>query len=417
MDSTQLQQRAVHPDTQAVLLLCGTFTRGRGNDVKPLTPSEYNALALWLGHQGKRPASLLQNAEQSFPLDEPGMPSADRLRALLGRNLQVSLALEHWHSLGLWVMSRGEDGYPERLRRHLRSAAPPLLYGVGDVGRLNHGGLAVVGSRNIDEEGLSFTRRVGERCAVQGVPIVSGGARGVDRAAVAAVLEAGGGAVAVLAERLDRAATARDAREPLRDGRLTLITPYEPESGFTIGKAMGRNKYIYALADYALIVRFTTNQGGTWAGAVEQLNRNKSTPPGIPVYVRVAGNPEAGREELRSRGALSFPDEDFWTNKIVDVLTPSTPSPAPATELAGTSPVVEADSRAEAASPPTPAEPDTCYHRCLPLLLECFQEERSTKQLSEIAKKLQLVPKQLEDWLKRAIEEGKIGRASCRERV
>jgi predicted Rossmann fold nucleotide-binding protein DprA/Smf involved in DNA uptake len=396
MASSQLTSAAVHPDTQVVLLLCGVFGRG-GPSVKPLTLSEYNALASWLGRQGRRPASLLQDGGEALAGAEPGLPAADRLRVLLGRGFQMAASLEGWQRLGLWVISRGEACYPERLRRHLRSAAPPLLYGAGDLGRLNLGGLAVVGSRNVDEEGLSFSRRVGGRCAEQGVQIVSGGARGVDRAAVSAALAAGGGAVSVLAERLDRAATAREAREPLRDGQLTLVTPYEPESGFSIGKAIARNKHIYALADCALVVRFKAREGGTWAGAIEQLDRNKSSPPGCPVFVRVAHNPEAGCEELRNMGALLFPEEDFWTNKISDALRQldapqSSPSPAA-------------------------SEPDTCYHRCLPLLLDSFREDVHANQLSEIAEKLQLLPKQLAEWLRRAIEEGKLTKTKKKGRI
>ena len=219
----------------------------------------------------------------------------------------MATALEGWQRLGLWVISRGEDCYPERLRRQLRAAAPPLLFGAGERARLNEGGLAMVGSRNVDEECLSFTRQVAARCAEQAVPLVTGGVRGVDRAAMAAVLETGGGAVAVLAERLDRAATMREFREPLRDGRLTLVTPYEPESGFTIAKAMERNKDIYALADYALVVRFKVREGGTWAGAIEQLSRNQVSPPGIPLFVCAAANPEEGLKELQNRGAPLIP--------------------------------------------------------------------------------------------------------------
>jgi predicted Rossmann fold nucleotide-binding protein DprA/Smf involved in DNA uptake len=398
---------SIHPDTQAVLLLCAALPRKGGPDVKPLTLSEYNALASWLAHHGRRPASLVGSGENALPEEEPGLPSADRLRALLGRGFHLAAALEGWQRLGLWVLSRGEDSYPERLRRHLRSAAPPLLYGAGDLSRLNQGGLAVVGSRNVDEEGLAFTRRVGERCAEQGVQIVSGGARGVDRAAVASVLVGGGGAVAVLAERLDRAVAARENREPLREGRLTLATPYEPESGFTIAKAIGRNKLIYSLADFALVVRFKAGEGGTWSGATEQLNRNQSSLPGCPVFVRAAHNPQPGCEELQRRGAQLFPEEDFWKREIAEVLKQSSPPPAEPLK----------DRPPEDTNAPAAAQPDDCYRRCLPLLMHCFGREIGTKQLPEIAEKLQLLPKQLEHWLKRAIAEGELTKKRKKGRV
>jgi predicted Rossmann fold nucleotide-binding protein DprA/Smf involved in DNA uptake len=425
MASSRLPSGAVHPDTQAVLLLCGTFAGESASDAKPLTLGEYNSVASWLSREGKHPASLLENADDLLSSEELGLPPRERLRTLLGRGFQMAAALESWQRLGLWVISRGEDRYPERLRRTLGSSAPVLLYGAGDVGRLSQGGLAVVGSRDVDEEGLDFTRRVGERCAGQDVQIISGGARGVDRAAVAAALEAGGGAVVVLGERLDRAATARDAREPLRDGRLTLITPYEPEASFTVGRVMGRNKHIYGLADHALVVRFTPHEGGTWAGAVEQLGRNSSEADRVPIFVRVAHNPEDGCAELQRRGAFIFPEEDFWRGRVMDLLNRASPQPAPEIEPDAppqapemTPPTDTASSTpAPPSTPPASREAETCYERCLPLILQNLHRETGAKQLAKLAERLQLLPKQLEAWINRAVEEGKVTKKKKKGRI
>jgi predicted Rossmann fold nucleotide-binding protein DprA/Smf involved in DNA uptake len=441
---TKLSQEAVHPDTKAVLLLCGTFAKERGAEVKPLTLTEYNAVASWLGRNGRRPADLLETSGEPFPADDPQLPRGERIRALLDRGFQMATALEGWQRLGLWVISRGEDRYPERLRHNLGSAAPPLLYGAGDISRLMAGGLAVVGSRDIDEEGVSFARRVAERCASQDVPIISGGARGVDREAVAAALDASGRAIVVLADRLDRTATSRDAKEYLRRGFLTLVSPYVPESSFTVGTAMGRNKHIYALADNALVVRFTTREGGTWAGAVEQLGRNKSGSPCVPVFVRVQHNAEDGSKELQDKGALPFPEEDFWKDNVVELLSrfaslPERGEVSPACDSAVMSPAtderpavsVEQAAGAEmigpssaSTTPPAPAqevstfaEAETCYTRCLPLLLQHLQQEVGGVELSQIAKQLELQLPQLKKWLKRAVKEGKVREKKKKRRV
>jgi predicted Rossmann fold nucleotide-binding protein DprA/Smf involved in DNA uptake len=307
-----------------------------------------------------------------------------------------------------------------------------LLYGAGDISRLIRGGLAIVGSRDTDEDGLSFTRRVAERCAGEGVQILSGGARGVDQTAVAAALDVGGGAVAVLAERLDRAATSREAKEFLRSGLLTLVSPYEPESGFTVSKAMGRNRYIYALVDFALVVRFTTGGGGTWAGAIEQLGRNKPGSPCVPVLVRVSHNPEDGCRELQSRGAVPFPEEEFWKANVLEILSRAArppeqspamplcdPATAPMPTDKGAVAVVEEPGQAAVAIPPAPPpEPvaaapavtaaDTCYNRCLPLLLQHLRQEPGKNQLPEIAKALGLLRGQFTEWLNQAIGEGRV---------
>lgn len=65
---------------------------------------------------------------------------------------------------------------------------------------------------------------------------------------------------------------------------------------------MQRNKIIYCLADAALVVSSDVNKGGTWTGAIEQLERFKNR----AVYVRTNAASE-GNEELRNRGALPWP--------------------------------------------------------------------------------------------------------------
>ena len=75
----------------------------------------------------------------------------------------------------------------------------------------------------------------------------------------------------VLADSLDKAVMRREHREALMDGRLALITSYDPAARFIVGHAMQRNKLIYALADSALVVSSDYEKGGTWARAVEQL--------------------------------------------------------------------------------------------------------------------------------------------------
>ncbi|MEI9864693.1 MAG: DNA-processing protein DprA [Limisphaerales bacterium] len=93
---------------------------------------------------------------------------------------------------------------------------------------------------------------------------MSGGAKGIDRAAMHGALLADGDVAGVMADSLERAALARDNREPLMEGRLVLISPYDPAAGFNVGHAMQRNKVIYALADAGLVVTSDFEKGGTW---------------------------------------------------------------------------------------------------------------------------------------------------------
>ena len=220
----------------------------------------------------------------------------DRMKSLLARGAAMALAIEKWTNKGLWVLCRSDQDYPQRLKQHLKRNAPPILYGAGERELLSKGGLAVVGSRNIDEDGEGFAREVGRCAAESGMQLVSGAARGVDETAMHGAFSAGGSVVGVMADSLLRAAVSGKYREGIRDGQLVLVSTFNPEAGFNVGNAMGRNKYIYALADYAVVVSADHGQGGTWAGAEEELKRES----GKPVFVRISvGVPKGNRELIK----------------------------------------------------------------------------------------------------------------------
>ena len=227
-----------------------------------------------------------------------------RLERLLERGFLLSQAIERWRTRAIWVVSRADAGYPNRLKKRLRDRAPAVLYGCGDAAILDTGSLAVVGSRNVDDILLGYTEDVGRLTARAKRTLVSGGARGVDQAAMRGALEADGRAVAILANGLASAAMRRDHREGLIDKRLVLVSPYDPAARFHVGHAMQRNKLIYALSDAALVVNSGYEKGGTWAGAVEQLNRLNL----VPVYVRNSHKANKGLDGLREWGAAAWPD-------------------------------------------------------------------------------------------------------------
>ncbi|MBE9046540.1 DNA-protecting protein DprA, partial [Pleurocapsales cyanobacterium LEGE 10410] len=240
------------PDTQAMLLLCASFGSSRTAEPKPLTLREYNNLASWLKNNDITPKDLLAPTIQKrlLQLDFDRLKS-HRILALLDRGVMLSLAVEKWTNQGLWILGRGDVEYPKRLKQRLKYQAPAIIYGVGDKKILSQGGLAIVGSRDLNNAGLEYTQKLAQTCAEQGIQVISGGARGVDRVSMLGTLEAAGTVVGVMADSLAKAAVAKKYRRGIQEGRLTLISTYDPNAGFNVGNAMGRNKYVYALADYA----------------------------------------------------------------------------------------------------------------------------------------------------------------------
>ena len=296
-------------NTQAILLLTAPLLVGKAKSpVRPLTLGEYGKLAQSLNAVGRQPADLLLSESGSILGEmEPGIDH-DRISQLLERGFLLGLAVERWQERAIWVVSRADPAYPRRYKQRLGSAAPPVLYGCGDVDLLNSEtpALAVVGSRNADDAILEYAANIGRLAAGAQCAIVSGGARGVDREAMFGALSESGIAVGVLGDGLEKAALHRDNRDMLMDGRLTLISPYDPKAGFNAGNLMQRNKLVYALADAGLVVESDYNKGGTWTGAVEQLEKMRREP--IPIYTRAAGDLGKGLQALLRKGAMEWPN-------------------------------------------------------------------------------------------------------------
>lgn len=292
-------------DTKAILLLTAPLISGPSNlSYELFSPGEYKRLVRQLLNLKRRPADLLATDNNGLIDECAPIADANRMRRLLDRGFLLAQVVERWQTRAIWVVSRADSDYPRRLKERLREDAPPVIYGCGDRGLLEAGGLAVVGSRNADEMLLKYAANVGKLTALANRTLVSGGARGVDQAAMSGALEAGGTASGVLADSLEKATLNREYRNRLLKKQLVLISPYDPNAGFNKGHAMQRNKLIYALADSSLIVNSDLEKGGTWAGAVEQLDKLRF----VPVHVRSTGESSTGLEALLRKGAIPWPN-------------------------------------------------------------------------------------------------------------
>lgn len=297
--------QALSPNTQAILLLTAPLMGGRGASPSELLKlGEYNRLARHLREMKRQPADFLSPDADDLLQACQSVIEESRLRRLLGRGFVLDQISERWQAQGIWVLSRADADYPRRLKARLREEAPVVIYGCGDVKSLDSGGLAVVGSRHMDDALIDDTMTVARLAAKAGKTFISGGAKGIDQIGMGAALRAGGRVSAVLADSLAKTVQSREYRDPLRNGNLVLISPYDPHATFNASLATQRNKQIYALADAALVVSASFKKGGTWAGAVEQLDKLRF----LPVYLRATGGLSAGLDALRAKGAISWPD-------------------------------------------------------------------------------------------------------------
>jgi len=412
--------RPVSPNTQAILLLTAPLIYGRGGSSSDfLTHGEYKRIARFLRENGRQPADLLTQDAPELLDRCRAFIDPDRLTRLLARGFLLSQAIERWQARAIWVMSRADADYPKRLKTRLKEDSPPVLYGSGDIDTLDGGGLAVVGSRNANDLLTEYSANIGRLAAKARRTVLSGGARGIDQAAMSAALQAGGKAVGVVADSLERAVLDREHRNFLMDGQLVLISPYDPAASFNVGHAMQRNKLIYALSDAALIVSSDYEKGGTWAGAVEQLERLHF----VPVFVRSDGEIGKGLEALLNKGALRWPSPAS-PDELVDVLTTARSAPSKLPEVdqlslpsahegshehdvPGEQPPIGVESRSTAAVPTRPA--DELFAKVRALLLEELSTPRTE---AEMALQLEVSKSQVKTWLQRLVKEGIVEKLS-----
>src|ERR1019366_2064299 len=178
-------------DGLVLLALCSAFGLPEGaaaGETAPFTLSEWNKLARQIHDSPlKQPAALQGRTAADLARELSIAPDdAERVVRLLDRSGRLALELEGLFSRGLWAVTRADEQYPAKLRDQLKHQAPTVLFGAGSLQLLSRGGVAVIGSRNIDAAGTAFALAVGRKAAAARLPVISGGARGTDRLAMGA---------------------------------------------------------------------------------------------------------------------------------------------------------------------------------------------------------------------------------------
>lgn len=301
---TNVDIYGVSEDTKVLMMLCTDMAlpTSRSDMPPPLTSKEWYRLAQFMRHAGLiNPSELLSTSISELGISQH---QTDRISRLLSRGGQLAVELENLTNQGLWAVGLNDPHYPSKLTTRLTpELRPPILIGAGDAGLIGEGYLGVVGSRDVDVSGSEYAERIGVLAAKAGKVVVSGLARGVDQISMYACISAGGKALGVLAGNMHQALRNAGIRQSVMNGELTLVTATRPDAPFKVWSAMARNKLIYCLAEYGIVVASGKGEGGTWAGAVEVLEHKW-----VPLFVRSVAAAPQGNHELIRRGAIPLGD-------------------------------------------------------------------------------------------------------------
>jgi len=242
--------------------------------------------------------------------------SADLLEAksdLPDHSLLAQYLLEQGFDL---IPIEGPD-YPETLKENLKAKySPPLLYIKGDKHLLQEPSVAIVGSRDASEIALQFTDSVAKKCVEDHKVVVSGFAKGVDRMALETTLKHYGRSIIVLPQGIMTFASGlKKYHSQIDGGDILVLSTYPPKVPWNAGFAMGRNTYIYGLAD-EIFVAESGPKGGTWSGVMDGLRKGRI------IYVRKAEPDENNANNiLLSKGAIPVDVEGTIIGKLEDYMS------------------------------------------------------------------------------------------------
>jgi DNA processing protein len=99
------------------------------------------------------------------------------------------------------IVSLWEKSYPELLKKIYDP--PPFIFYKGTLQETDRYSIAIVGTRNPSEYGISITEKFCEQLSHMGITVVSGLARGIDTVAHTSVVKAGGRTLSVIGSGID----------------------------------------------------------------------------------------------------------------------------------------------------------------------------------------------------------------------
>lgn len=218
-----------------------------------------------------------------------------RILHLLGQEAELDWYLSRGKRQGCVPVCRIGDSYPELLRFRLRGEAPGCLWCRGDLQLLATPTVSLVGCRDLEEENRLFAEAVGHQAALQGLTLVSGNARGADRAAQESCLRSGGKVISIVADQL----TKWSPRE-----NVLYLSEEDFDAPFTTHRAISRNRCIHAMGAMVFVAQANLEKGGSWHGSVLNLRHGWSS-------MAVFRDGSEAAERLIQMGAIPVSLEDL----------------------------------------------------------------------------------------------------------
>jgi len=202
--------------------------------------------------------------------------------------------------IGATAIPAASADYPEMVHRHLGASAPPLLFVLGNDRLLHEPAAAVVGARDPTAAGHDLGAQCARVFAERGIPVVSGGAKGVDTAAHHAALAAGGTTIVVLPQGLAGYWPTTALQAGLHADAAVIVSEFPPHTPWEVHAAVTRNATISAFGRVVCVIE-PKKTGGSIRTARLAIGQGKR------VFIHCAPGHDGVRDILRGARVAELP--------------------------------------------------------------------------------------------------------------
>lgn len=258
----------------------------------------------------------------------PDIP--DDIREALPTSSVDDAGWEDLEEKGIRIVHLGHKDYPALVTERLSDQCPGILFCLGNLTLLNKPSVAVIGSRNASEKGLTMARRLGGELALEGQNVISGFARGVDSEAHQGALQKEGTTSMVLASGILEFSQRQFEGDVNWDRDVLVISQFAPQERWRARNAMKRNHLVCAMARAVVVIEAGKEvdsdgkMSGTFAAAKSALDQ------GVPLFVIAPSAFETsplGNAALVARGAIPIEPGSAARTVVQNLELAGTPGP------------------------------------------------------------------------------------------
>lgn len=223
-----------------------------------------------------------------------------------------------------------DEDYPNSLRVY--DDSPYMLYYAGNIKALNNGlSVAIVGSRNSTQYGLSVSKLISKELTLNGIKVISGMAKGIDTSAHKSCLDYKGFTCAVLGSGIDviyPKVNEKLFHDITENG--CVISQFNPGTPPFRYNFPLRNRIISALSNLIIIVEAGIKSGALIT-AKSALDQGKDV---IVVPGSILNEYSNGSNKLMRDGAYVFTDmDDVYALLNLDIINRNIPIEKPQIKL------------------------------------------------------------------------------------